>query len=118
MDYSSHSEGALSQISDLMGTWTADLSEFGDEYKDVQLYFTIDENGHGETMMNDQQTADFEAYAYDNGEAGDGKGIYVAYSNMEGTAEAADYTLETNEDGETVLTFYAEDGVISYVKTA
>ena len=118
MDYSSHSEGALFQISDLMGTWTADLSEFGDEYKDVQLYFTIDENGHGETMMNDQQTADFEAYAYDNGEAGDGKGIYVAYSYMEGTAEAADYTLETNEDGETVLTFYADDGVISYVKTA
>ena len=66
-------------------------------------------------MMDDEQTADFEAYAYDNGNKGDGKGIYIAYSNLENEAEAAGYTLETDENGETVLTFYAKDGVISYM---
>ena len=33
-------------------------------------------------------------------------------------AEAAGYTLETDENGETVLTFYAKDGVISYKKVS
>ena len=118
MDYSSHSEEALSQIDAFMGTWTADLSGFGDAYADTELYFTIDEAGHGITMMDGQQTADFEAYAFDNGEKGDGKGIYIAYSNLEYEAEAAEYTLTENENGETVLTLYATDGTISYIKTA
>lgn len=75
---------------------------------------TIDENGHGITMMNGEQTTDFEAYAYDNGEKDDGAGIYIAYSNLESEAEAAAYTLETDDAGEEVLTLYAKDGVISY----
>jgi len=118
MDYSTHTEEAISQISDLVGSWIADLSEFGEAYADTELTVTIDENGHGITMMNDEQTADFEAYAYDNGEKGDGKGIYIAYSNLENEAEAAGYTLETDENRETVLTFYAKDGVISYKKVS
>ena len=118
MDYSSHTEEAAAQISDLIGTWTADLSDFGEAYADTELYFTLDENGHGITTMDGEQTADFEAYAYDNGDKDDGKGIYIAYSNLEQEAEAADYTLETNDEGETVLTLYAGDGVISYKKTA
>ena len=116
MDYSSHTEEAVSQISDFIGTWNADLSAFGEAYADTELYFTIDENGHGVTMMNGEQTADFEAYVFDYGEKGDGAGIYIAYNNLEYEAEAADYTLETNDSGETVLTLYAEGGVISYKK--
>ncbi len=118
MDYSAHSEEAVSQLSDFIGTWNADLSGFGEEYAGIELYFTIDENGHGFTMMNGEQTTDFEAYAYDNGEKGDGAGIYIAYSNLEYEAEAAAYTLETNDSGETVLTLYAKDGVISYKKAS
>ena len=118
MDYSSHTEEALVQISDLIGTWNADLSPFGEEYADTELFFTIDEKGHGITMMDGAQTADFEAYLFDSGEKGDGAGTYIAYSNLENEAEAAEYTLETNEAGETVLTLYAEDGVISYKKAA
>lgn len=83
MDYSSHSEEAITQLSDFIGTWNADLSAFVEAYADTELYFTIDENGHGVTMMDGEQTADFEAYAYDNGEKGDGAGIYIAYSNLE-----------------------------------
>lgn len=116
MDYSSHSEEALAQIADLTGTWRADLFGLGDEYADTELYFTLDEAGHGVTMMNGEQTADFEAYKFDSGDKDDGAGIYVAYSNLEQEAEAADYTLEENENGETVLTLYAKDGTISYVK--
>ena len=118
MDYSSHAEEAITQISDLIGTWNADLSAFGEEYAGVDLHFTIDENGHGVTTMDGEKTADFEAYLFDSGEKGDGAGIYVAYSNMEQEAEAADYTLETDENGDTVLTLYAEDGTISYKKAA
>jgi uncharacterized protein YcgI (DUF1989 family) len=77
---------------------------------------TIDEKGHGVTVMNGTQTADFEAYAADNGEKGDGAGLYVAYSNLEGEAEAAPYTLTVNDAGQTVLTLTADDGVISWVK--
>lgn len=118
MGYDTHTDEAVAQIADLIGTWKADLSDFGDAYADTDLVFTIDENGHGETTMNGEQTADFEAYAYDNNVKGDGVGLYVAYSNLEQEAEAADYTLETNADGDEVLTFYATDGVISYVRQA
>ena len=118
MDYTSHSEEAVAQISDFIGTWNADLSQFGEAYADTELFFTIDENGHGITMMDGEQSADFEAYAFDSGEKDDGAGTYIAYSNLENEAEAAAYTLETNEAGETVLTLYAEDGVISYTKAS
>ena len=40
MDYSSHSEEAITQLSDFIGTWNADLSAFGDAYVDTELYFT------------------------------------------------------------------------------
>ena len=79
------------------------------------LKSTIDENGHGSTVMDGAQTADFEAFAYDSGKSGDGVGTYVAYSNLEMEAEAAPYIME-ERDGETVLTFYAADGEISYVR--
>ena len=52
---------------------------------------SIDGNGHGVTIMNGEQTADFEAYAVDNGDKGDGQGLYVAWSNLEFEAEAAPY---------------------------
>ncbi|MBR1820854.1 MAG: hypothetical protein IJ769_04450 [Clostridia bacterium] len=118
MDYSAHTDAALAQLDalGLIGTWQADLSAFGEAYADIDLSFTIDENGHGLTTMNGETTADFEAYAYDSGEAGDGAGLYVAYSNIDYEAEAAPYTLTENADGQTVLTLYAEDGTISYVK--
>ena len=117
MEYSAHTEEALAQLAALgfVGTWEADLSPLGEAYADVELRMTIDENGHGETFMNGAQTADFEAYAIDNGEKGDGAGLYVAYSNLEGEAEDAPYTLE-DTDGAAVLTFYADDGVISWVR--
>ena len=66
--------------------------------------------------MNGAQTADFESYAVDNGEKGDGAGIYVAYSNLEYEAEAAPYTLTVNDAGQMVLTLTADDGAISWVK--
>ena len=118
MDYSARSEDSAAQLADLEfpGKWVADLSEMGDEYADVDLYFILDENGHGDTFMNGAQTADFEAYAFDNGEKGDGAGIYVAYSNLEFEAEAADYTILENENGDLVLTFYSDEGIISYIK--
>ena len=67
-------------------------------------------------FINGAQTADFEAYAVDNGEKGDGLGLYVAYSNLEYEAEAAPYTLTVNDAGQTVLTLTADDGTISWVK--
>jgi hypothetical protein len=66
--------------------------------------------------MNGQQTADFEAYALDSGEKGDGIGIYVAFSNPEREAEDAPYVIAVNENGQTVLTLTADDGTISWVK--
>ena len=120
MDYSAHTDAALSQISDLglVGSWKADLSAYGEDYAAVDLSMTIDEKGHGVTMMNGAQTADFEAYAVDNGEKGDGAGLYVAYSNLENEAEAAPYTMTVNDDDQTVLTLTADDGTISWVKQA
>ena len=119
MDCSTHTESSLNQLAELgfVGTWTADLSAFGEEYADVELVMTIDENGHGVTFMNGTQTADFEAFALDNGEKGDGAGLYVAFSNLEGDAEGAPYTMETNEDGAAVVTFHSDEGTISWVYT-
>ena len=118
MDYSGHSEGALRQLNELgiVGSWNADLSPFGEEFAGVELSMSIDENGHGITYMNGAKTRDFEAYALDNGEKGDGAGLYVAYDNEAMEAEAAPYTLTENEDGAAVLTLVADDGTISWVK--
>ena len=118
MDYSAHTETALKQISDLgfVGTWQADLSAYGEEYANVDLTMTIDDAGHGITIMNGNQTADFEAYALDNDVKGDGNGIYVAYSNLEYEAESAPYAMTVNDDGRTVLTLTADDGIISWIK--
>ncbi len=118
MDYSAYAPEALAQLKDLgfVGAWQADMSPFGEEYAAVDLSMTIDENGHGVTTMNGAQTADFEAFAADTGEKGDGAGLYVAYSNLDQEAESAPYTLSTNEDGRLVLTLTAEDGVISWIK--
>lgn len=118
MDYAAHMPEALAQLNDLgfVGSWQADMTPFGEVYASVDLSMTIDENGHGVTIMNGVQTADFEAFAADTGEKGDGKGLYVAYSNMEGEAESAPYALTTNENGQPVLTLTADDGVISWVK--
>ena len=118
MDCSAHTEAALRQISDLgfVGSWKADLSAYGEDYAAVDLRMTIDATGHGVTMMNGAQTADFEAYAVDNGEKGDGAGLYVAYSNLEQEAEAAPYTLTVNDAGQMVLTLTADDGTISWVR--
>ena len=118
MDYSAHMPEAIVQLNDLglVGAWQADLSAFGEAYASVDLSMTIDENGHGVTVMNGVQTADFEAFAADTGEKGDGIGLYVAYSNLEGEAESAPYALTVGEDGQTVLTLTADDGVISWVR--
>ena len=111
MDYSAHAETALAQLNELgfVGSWKADLSPFGEAYAAVDLTMIIDENGHGASFMNGTQTADFEAYAVDTGEKGDGIGLYVAYSNTEYEAESAPYTMSVNEAGQTVLTLTAED---------
>ena len=118
MDYSAHTEEALAQLTDLgfIGTWQADMTPFGEAYADVELIMTIDEKGHGITLMNGQLTADFEAYALDSGEKGDGIGIYIAFSNPEQEAEDAPYVITVNENGQTVLTLTADDGTISWVK--
>lgn len=116
MDYSAErTEADLAQISDFVGTWDADLSGYGDDYADTELYTVIGEDGHGETYMNGEKSAYYNAYAYDNDEKGDGKGIYVAYSNLTGEVSHAEYKIE-EEDGKTVLTFVNDDGAISYVK--
>lgn len=118
MDYSAHTDAALNQIRELgfVGTWQADLSAYGEAYASIDLSMTIDDIGHGITIMNGVQTADFEAYAVDNGAKGDGVGIYVAYSNLEFKAEAAPYAMIVNDAGKTVLTLTADDGIISWVK--
>ena len=118
MDYSSHAQAALSQLAELgfVGSWKADLSAYGEEYADTDLSMAIDGNGHGETFMNGEKTADFEAYAVDSGEKGDGIGLYVAYSNIEGEAEAAPYAFSADDDGRAVLTFTADDGAVSWVR--
>ena len=120
MDYSAHAELALAQLEALgfIGSWQADMTPFGEAYAGVELSMTIDENGHGVTIMNGEQTADFEAYAVDSGEKGDGLGLYVAYSNLEYEAEAAPYSMSVNEEGQTVLTLTADDGTISWVRQA
>ncbi len=118
MDYSAHTEVALHQLAELgfVGDWSADLSSFGEEYASVDLRMSIDENGHGFTTMNGEQTADFEAYAVDNGTKGDGTGVYVAYSNLESEAEAAPYTMTVNDAGQTVLTLTVDDGTICWIR--
>ena len=118
MDYTSRAPESLAQLADLgfVGAWQADLSAFGEEYAEVDLSMSIDENGHGVTLMNGQQTADFEAFAADVGERDDGQGLYVAFSNWEGEAEAAPYAFSVNEDGQAVLTLTADDGTISWVR--
>ena len=118
MDYSAHTDAALHQLADLgfVGSWKADLSAYGEDYAAADLSMTIDEKGHGVTFMNGSQTADFEAYSVDDGEKGDGRGLYVAYSNLEHDAEAAPYAFSVNENGQTVLTLTADDGVISWVR--
>lgn len=118
MDFSERTDSSLAQISELVGIWDADLSAFGDAYADVELYLDIDETGHGVTYMNGEKTRDFNAYMYDNGEKGDGEGVYVAYDNEAYEAEKAVYTLKNNDNGELVLTLYADDGEISYIKRA
>ena len=65
------------------------------------------------TYMNGVNTSEFYVYAYES-EAG--KGIYVAFEISDGEAEGADYTMQLDEQGRTVLTLYAADGTISYVK--
>lgn len=117
LDYSERSETSLAQISDLVGTWDADLAPFGEAYDGVELYIEIDENGHGMTYMNGENTADFFAYMYDNGEKEDGSYVYVAYSNTENEPEAANScTLTENENGQLVWTLSSDEGVISYIK--
>lgn len=116
MDYSSRTDSSLAQISDLVGIWDADLSGFGDAYVSVELYLDIDKTGHGVTYMNGEKTRDFNAYMYDSGEKGDGEGIYAAYDNVAFEAESAKYTLKENSSGELVLTLFADDGTISYIK--
>ena len=116
MDFSDRTESSVAQISDLIGTWDADLSDFGDAYADVELYFDIDENGHGVTYMNGEKTRDFNAYMFDSGEKGDGEGVYVAYDNEAFEAEAAAYTLKTNDNGNLVLSLTNDEGTISYIK--
>ena len=111
-------EGRNPGLKDLgfTGKWVADMSPFGEEYANVELYMLIDEEGHGQTFMNGQQTRAFEAFAADTGEKGDGAGLYVAFDNEANEPEAAPYTIVTDANGQTVLTFYAADGTISYVK--
>ena len=118
MSYDSHADEALAQLGDLgfVGTWQADLAPLGDAYAGVELSMTIDAQGHGVTTMNGEQTADFEAFAADTGDAGDGEGMYVAFSNMDNTAESAPYIMSANEDGQAVLTLVADDGTLSWVK--
>lgn len=118
MDYSAErTEDDLAQIADFVGTWDADLSTWGDEYSETELYTVIGEDGHGETYMDGTKSADYKAFAYDNGEKGDGKGVYVSYNTETGETSHAEYTIE-EKDGKTVLTFTNADGVISYVKRA
>ncbi len=118
MDYSAHTPEALAQLESLgfIGSWQADLSPFGEEYASVELTMTIDANGHGVTVMNGAQTADFEAFAADTGEKGDGAGLYVAFSNLEGEAESAPFAFTTNESGQLVLTLTADEGAVSWIK--
>ncbi len=115
LDYSQRADGTLEQIADLVGTWDADMTPFGPAYANVSLYFTIDETGHGTTWMNGVVTSEFYVYAY---ESAPGRGVYVAFELDAGEAEGADYTLETDESGQTVLTLFAADGTISYCKRA
>ena len=112
-------DNAKSTVDYLRSFISADI--YGDEavaaYADTELYTVIGEDGHGETYMNGEKSTDYNAYAYDNDEKGDGKGIYVAYSNLTGEVSHAEYTIE-EEDGKTVLTFVNDEGAISYVKRA
>ena len=120
MDYSARTDASLAQVKELglVGSWDADLTPFGDAYAGAELNMTIDENGHGITLMNGTQTADFAAYALDSGEKGDGKGLYVAYSNLEYEAEGAPFEMTVNEDGAQVLTLISDEGTISWIKKA
>ncbi|MCM1334559.1 MAG: hypothetical protein NC237_05845 [Eubacterium sp.] len=116
MDYSERTSGSLAQIAELVGIWDADLSAFGDAYANVELYLDIDKTGHGVTYMNGAKTRDFNAYMFDSGTKGDGEGIYAAYDNEAFEPESAKYTLKENDNGDLVLTLYAVDGTISYIK--
>ena len=118
LEYAEHMPEALEQLASLgfVGEWKADLSAYGEDYAAIELTMSIDGAGHGVTVMNGEQTADFEAFAADTGDRGDGMGLYVAYSNLEGDAEGAPYAFWVNEDGQTVLTLTADDGEIQWVK--
>lgn len=121
---SSESSSEKSNSSSAAETTAAEKDDAADVGSDAdssaaatELYTVIGEDGHGETYMDGEKTADYSAYAYDNGDKDNGKGIYVAYSNLTGEVSHAEYTIE-EKDGKTVLTFTNDDGVISYVKRA
>lgn len=117
MDYTTErSESSLSAISSFVGAWDADLSSYGDAYKDTTLYTVIDKDGNGTTYMNGEQTRSYIAYAYDNdGDSETESGVYVAYDKGAKEAEATKYSIT---EGGSRLTIYDASGaeMISYTK--
>lgn len=113
MDYSQRSAESLTQITDLAGTW--DYYENGTA-KPATLYFTVDENGNGQSYYQGSPSASYQVYAYDNDGKDDQKsGIYVTYD--EEGPEWAKYTITTS-GSKTLLTLtgVADGYTLTYVK--
>ncbi|QIB67991.1 S-layer homology domain-containing protein [Aminipila butyrica] len=103
---------SLAGVTDLVGTWDADLSGYP-ELAGKSLYCVLKADGTGTTYLDGAVTDTYRFYAYDNdGKADTKTGIYVAYNEE---PESSKYTI-TTENGKTVLAFYSAEGnhLISY----
>ena len=65
--------------------------------------------------MNGVKLNDYKFYAYENN-SNLKSGVYIAYDNDNLESEFSRYSFTTNSRGQTVLTFYAVDGEISWIK--
>ena len=115
MDYSAaRSASSLRQLADFVGTWDADLSAYP-ELADGALYCVLDASGIGKTYAYGQLAHEYNYYAYEN-DSSARSGIYIAYNHAEDEFESSPYTFTVNGQGQTVLTFWADDGNISWIK--
>lgn len=97
MDYTgARTQDSLSQLSDVVGTWDCDVSDYP-EFSDLgvtSLYCVLQADGTGTTYANGAVSSSYKIYAYDN--STDGRsGIYVAYNEDEG-ANGSHYALSGN----------------------